>query len=1210
MLQGLLLAGTLIATGVAQSDEGNLTGTITDPGGNAIVNATVTASNLATGQTASAVSTSTGAYHLPALPVGTYSVSASAPGFQTTNRSGVEIQLETTSTLDISLVIGATSQTVNVVSNAPQLQTDSSDVSTVVTPRQVVDLPLSTNGSAIRNASDFVFLTPATYGTGTNGGNFEAGVGGGQAMGSEILYDGASIVTQSFGDAFETNTLPSVEAIGEFKVIISGIPAQYGRTTSGIQSYTTKSGTNEWHGGIFDLYHNTALDANTWFNNLSIAQSGKTAANSTPSDTKNEYGVLLGGPVRIPHVYDGRNKTFFFFSWGQFRQNKGFTNLETIPTPANLAGNFQANLTSTVLGSNPCDGSAIYEGQVFDPTTTRVLPNGTQCRTAYPNNIVTTPLSPAALAIAKLIPPPTNSSLTNNYNSAGTLPIIDTTYTIRIDHSFDDKNKIFGTYNYRDDIETYTQAFLWLPTSPYITKQNIPVHLFRLGYDHIFSPTLLNHVVLGATSILDAQSYLTVQQGVDWSSELGLPGGSGPLFPGITTNEGSTVPFGNPQNNAGYNGAIRDGSAIISDNLIWNKGRHSLTIGGEYRYLLSISSFISPTNGNFQFSREQTAADIATASGSGNGVASFLLGQVASVVSTRNLVSLRNLGHYAAGYIQDEFKYNRELNLSLGLRYDVDIPFREEHDFGSSFSPTAVNTGAAGTGNLGALIFAGTGAGRSGVSSRWQSIYYKNIEPRIGFAWSPSFLHQKAVLQGSYSMIRAPLLDWGEEYNGIPTGFASNVTVSNIANPFGVAELFDQGSPVTPGIVSPNIYGVPATSQSFNFDPSQLNNSQIYWGKKSFGEPGLSQLWSLSVQQQLATDLIFTLGYLGEVGTNLGSNLLFVNDLNPQYFGLGAHLNDTISSASPVDGAAPPYAGFNGTVAQALRPYPQYTYVNTAAYGENKGHLSSHVMTLKLERRYHNGLNLLGSYTWSKIITDTGGIGGGNLGGDYISTIQNPFDLKTEKAVSPENVPNLFVVSYIYDLPFGRGRRFLGDSGRLNGVVGGWSVTGIQRYQSGQPISFGCATSIPGMAIAQEGTTHCVRWNLVPGQPLHSAARGNGSFNPAISGRNIWYNASAFSDPNANVTLESGLPYSFGNKPSYQTNDSMFPYYEEDFGLTKRTAVTERVNAVFRVEMFNAFNRHIWGAPDSEPYNGSAFGTVASLANSPRALQLMLRFQF
>jgi hypothetical protein len=1206
-LSTLLFAACLVTMATAQSNSGSLRGTITDSAGNAVPNATVTATNQGTGQVTTTTSSDVGSYRFAVLQVGTYTVSASAPGFKKTDHTGVQIQLETTASLDVSLVVGAPTENIQVTADAPRVQTDSSDVGTVVTPQQVVDLPLSTNGSAIRNASDFVFLTPATFGTGTNGGNFQAGVGGGQTMGSEILIDGASIQLQSFGDVFVTNQLPSVEAIGEFKVLVAGIPASQGRTSSGVQSYTTKSGTNAWHGSAYEILHRTELDANTWFNNLSIAQNGKSAANATPSDDKDEYGVSLGGPLWIPHVYNGKDKTFFFFSWGQFRQDKGYTMLWTIPTEANLAGDFSANLSTTSVGANPCDGTTVYEGQIFDPTTTKTLGDGTQCRTAYPGNRITTPLSQVALAIAGYIPHPTTAGLVNNYNAAGTLPIIDTTDTIRIDHLFGAKDKIFGSYNVRDDVTTYTQGHLWLPVSPYITKQDIPNHQFRLGYDHFFSSNLINHALIATSQTRDKQAYLTNFQGVQWSQKLGVLGGEGYMFTGTYPNEGSTVPFGDIQNNAGYNGSIDDETGIISNSVLWNKGRHSLTMGGEYRYMLSVSSFISPLQGQFQYGREQTAATIATASASGNGIASFLLGQVASVQSVRDLVSLRNLGHYIAGYVQDEFKLNRQLNLSLGLRYDVEVPFREEHDYGSNFSPTTINTGAAGTGTLGAMIFGGSGPEQSG-STRWQHTYYKNIEPRVGFAWSPPWLQQRVAVQGSYALTKLPFVYWQQEYS-LPNGFASNVTINNNANPFGAAELLDPTSPVTPSIAYPSTYGVPATAMSPNFDRSQLNGAQIYWGQADFGKPGESNIWSLLTQTQLATDLLFTLGYVGQAGVYLGSNLLYVNDLHPSYFNLGAHLNDTFSNGtSEVDGVPAPYPGFTGTVAQALRPYPQYTYVNTSAYGENVGHLSFHSMIVKLERRYHNGLNLMASYTWSKNISDTAGIAGGSLGGIYVGSTQNPFDRKTEKALGQIDVPNLFVVSYIYDFPFGRGKQFLNSSRAQDLIAGGWSLTGIQRYLSGQPVAFGCATSIPGMYVNQEGATHCVRWDLVPDQPIHSEARRNGSFNPAIAGKNVWYNPSAFSDPNANVT--GTTPYRFGNKPDFQADDRGFPYYEEDWGLVKKFPITEKLNFIFRAELFNAFNRHIFGNPDSQPYDGAAFGTVGGLANNPRTTQFTFRVQF
>jgi Carboxypeptidase regulatory-like domain len=1177
----------------AQSNEGALAGTILDPSGNAVTGAVVTAANAATGQSFKIVTTADGQYRFPVLTIGDYRVTVSATGFKNADRTGVAVQIQSTTSLDIQLSVGSSTETVTVNAEAPQLQTESSDVGTVVTPRQVLDLPLSTNGSAIRNSQDFVFLTPATYGTGTNGGTFEGGVSGGQAFGSEILFDGASLQVESFGDGFANEILPSVEATGEFKVLIGGIPAQYGRTTGGVQSYASKSGTNSFHGGAFELFRNTDLDANTWFNNLSRAQNGSNNGNATPADKKNNYGVLLGGPVWIPKVYDGRNKTFFFFAWEQFRQNQGYQGLITIPTQANLAGDFSQNLTSTVLGTNPCDGTPIFQGQIFDPTTTRTLEDGTQCRTAYPGNKITSGLSSVSQAIAKYVPQPSNGNLTNNYNFAGSYPIISTTETIRIDQSFGANDKIFGSYNVRDNVRNNNiGGLLQLPVTSFLTFQDLPTHLVRVGYDHIFSPTLLNHALIGYTRVLNKEAFITATQGKDWSSTVGLPGGSGPLFPGIGISEGSTVSLGNiePLGNQGYNSKISDNSYSLADSVSWTKGRHNLAFGGEYRYELSISGFVSLTNGNFAFGREQTSADVATSAGSGNGVASFLLGQVGNVYGTNSLVTVHNVGQYYAAYVQDEFKYNRDLNLSLGLRYSVDLPFKEGHDIGSQFDPNAINPA---TGNNGALVFSGSGAGRSGLSSRWVDVYYKGFQPRVGLTWSPSFLNHKTVFSATYNILDAGIFEWQQIYAGIPAGYSLTAQVNNVANPFAPAELLDPSSAPSQ-TVNPGVYGVPSAGSSVNYDPSQLNNQSIPWNQRGFGRPGFYQTWSGTLQQQVATDLIFTLGYLGSRGTHLPSNLLSVNNLPVSAFGLGATLSNPATTL--------PYQSFSGTVAQSLRPFPQYSFINTAAFGENEGQLSYNAMTAKLERRFHNGLNLLASYTWSKILTDTGNIIGGSLGGAYTANIQDPNNLRAEKAVSPQDTPQIFVLSYLYDLPFGKNKTFLSHGRALNYVVGGWSISGIQRYQSGQPIGFSCATGVPGYS-------NCIRWNLVNGQQIQTSARRNKSFNPAVPGQNLWYSPAAFSDPNANVSAASGEPYRFGDKPSYQSNDRNFPYYEEDFGLIKRTPISDNVDLQFRAEFFNAFNRHVFGGPDTNPYD-SGFGTVGGLNNSPRQGQLTLRVEF
>lgn len=474
-------------------------------------------------------------------------------------------------------------------------------------------------------------------------------------------------------------------------------------------------------------------------------------------------------------------------------------------------------------------------------------------------------------------------------------------------------------------------------------------------------------------------------------------------------------------------------------------------------------------------------------------MASFLLGQVANAYATNSLVTVRNVGQYSAIYAQDEFKVNRDLNLSLGLRYNVDLPFKESHNIGSQFSPDFINPA---TGTKGALVFSGHGPNRDGFSSRWSNVYYKSVEPRLGLAWSPSTFNHTAVFSATYNILNAPILEWQQIYAGVPAGYSLTGQFNNLSNPFGAAALLDPSSTVSPGIVNLGKYGVPPVGSAVNFDRTQLNGQSIPWSQRGFGRPGFYQTWSATVQQQFVTDLVFTLGYLGSRGAHLGSNLLSLNNINPSNFALGAALNNQATNL--------PYSNFNGTVAQSLRPYPQYSYINTAAYGENQGQLSYNAMIAKLERRFHNGLNLLASYTWSKILTDTSNIIGGSLGGAYVANIQNPFNLRAEKAVSPQDTPHIFVISYLYDLPFGKNKTFLSHSHGSNYVVGGWSFTGIQRYQSGQPIGFSSATGVPGF-------NNGIRWNLVQGREIQSQARRDRSFNPAIpaktSGTTRWLSA-------------------------------------------------------------------------------------------------------
>src|SRR5260370_10258107 len=366
----------------------------------AVVNGTgVTATGANTGAVYKTTSTDTGACRISDMQVGNYNLTVTAAGFKTSEQKGLVVQINTTSSLDITLQPGAVTDTLTVLADVPTLQTETSDIGTVVSERQIMELPLAVNAtgqSHLRSPETFVFLTPGTTGPGSandSTGLFQSKLAGGQNSGHEVLLDGASRSVRDMASAFDT-TAPSVERLEEFKVTTSRVPAEFGRTTGGVESFTTKSGTNNYHGTLYDIFRNEDLNAKEWFQNF--------RGQPKDIDKKNNYGGSVGGPVWIPKLYRGRDKTFFFFSWEQYRQKQGSTATSTVPTDKERAGDFSFLLNpSNVFVTNPCDNTPIIQGQIFDPPTTKTV-YGVQCRPAFPNNKV--PLNTVAQNIIKFVP--------------------------------------------------------------------------------------------------------------------------------------------------------------------------------------------------------------------------------------------------------------------------------------------------------------------------------------------------------------------------------------------------------------------------------------------------------------------------------------------------------------------------------------------------------------------------------------------------------------------------------------------------------------------------------------------------------------------------------------------------------------------------------------------------------------------------------------
>jgi Carboxypeptidase regulatory-like domain len=1218
MMGAVLFALLLHLPALAQLDTGSISGTVTDSSGSAVKEAAIIAKETSTGTSYKTVSSATGYYVFPSVRSGTYEVRAALPGFKTEVYTGVAVTVASHVGRDIMLAVGAVSETVSVTADTLTLETESSEVDTNITKEQVYDLPLAVTGN-LRSISTLEFLVPGAVGPGTSAGGsaFQmTKIAGGQTEGTDYLVDGITTNRQENGSGSFDIIAPSVESIQEFHVDISGMSAEFGRTTGGLANYKTRSGTNSYHGTAFDYYKNAVLDGNNWFNN------GYLAANPTdsqllkrPPDTKNNWGISLGGPLRIPGLYDGHDKTFFLFSFEQLLYHTGASVTSNIPTPAELGGNgqyfdFSSTLGGPILDSNgnPVMGGCgntvpLFFGEIFDPAH-----EANECNNvAFPNNHI--PIgreSQVAKAVLQYMPTPNLTGGTNNFVYSTTDSIAQTVFSIRIDQNLGQKHKIWGFFSDRENADHGVGANLPPPlTSAGGGGVDQYGKLTRGGWDWVLSPALVNSLTFGANRSNNYNLSAAARMGKDWDSTLGIANGSGPVFPGFVFN-------GSPYPNFGENDDAQDvdNTIALNDIIHWQHGAHSLNFGGEvqyhqYSFISKIGGTCSGTSGCFNFFANQTASDTTYEGRDGNAFAAFLLGQSGTANALNQIHAPRWITHTAALFVQDNWKVKTNFTLNLGLRWSFDTPRHEADGDTAIFSPTTPNTGAAGF--PGSLVFAGKGSGRNGnVGETWAQTYYKDFEPRVGFAWSPSFMHNY-VLRGSAGIYYGPLVyaDFGQ---GTLQGFTANQT------------LFT-GDPLSGPLVDA---GLPALPNTPDLDPTQSNGQGVDYIAPSFGRPAMVGSWNLENQIQLSPDLFFSLGYIGNHATRLHGLLNYPNDIPQSDLSMGTCLLFFAVAPCPNGFNSPPLQpypgfscasgctyGFSEPVEQALRPFPQVGYINEDSYLQNVGQSSYDALEAKLERRFRNGLNILVSYTFSKTITDADSIQ------PFYSTLQsqggtqNPYNLRAEKAVSNQDVPNNFVASYIYELPVGRGKHFLSGTPRpVNAIIGGWRISGVNRYLGGQPISFFGANGIPGF-------DNGIRPNRVPGQ----AVRRPGPFNPFLfnntgttgydptSGACTtgYWNCGFLTDPNPNPGVD--VPYVFGNMPRNSSDIRSFPFYDEDMSLAKTFSITERVKAEFRGEFFNVFNRHVFNKPDSGVQDTN-FGQVGTTLLGPRNGQFVLRINF
>jgi hypothetical protein len=1261
---------------IAQVSSGAIAGNVQDSSGAVVANATVTATNEATHTVTTIKSTSAGAYRFPDLPLGTYTVTAVAPGFSTATSTGVIVQISSTSALDIKLAPGQVSETVTVDASGLRLETESSDIDGTVSNKQIEDLPLSLAAGigGLRSPETFVFLLPGTTGPGsgtsgnTGNGVFFSRISGGQAYGGEVLLDGASIQRSENGSSFD-ETSPSIEALQEFKVTTSNPSAEFGRSTSGIESFATKNGTNDFHGTAYSIIKNRIFDANNWFNNGYTVLDCKGVSEidcpySKPQDSKFDYGGVFSGPVWVPHLYNGHNKTFFLFAWEKYQYTPGSVIVSTVPTAAERNGDFSDVLGGYVPGGtpyngqnlfvNPCTGLPVQFNQIYDPRTTKEISPGVFCRTPFPNNQVPTTLfSSTAAALSKGLPLPNQAPQSTdvfgyigNYAYTGVAPNNNTTYTVRIDQSFGDRNKVFATYNTRQNTKLTGAPDFPEPFNNNGYAQAFTTHYIRGGWDFTFSPNWLNHLNLGynRTNSVNLSSEFNTK---DTASAAGLQYDYSKFYPSIAfPSPDAPSSWGQQQNGVNIDNGLR-----VDDMVSWQKGKHSIRFGVDWRHQVYSTNLYNVDN--FNFYRDQTAAVSNSCCASGNPFASFLLGEVGQAGQTVYNVNPRWKSYYLAGFVQDDIKISGNLTVNVGFRYDVDLPRHEAFNRTSDFSFTAPDAAAGGL--PGALVFGTT----CHCDSAWANPWYKDFAPRIGFAYVLPNTKGKLALRGGGAIIYGPLQynDFGgsmlQGYN-IGRGVALGGTATQ-GGAFTPAFRLDSTSPADPQ--NSNI-GFPDYSYAPNTDPTQLTAQN---GPGSFqavggdlilprdGRPSMTSDWNLQLQDQFAQDLIFSLGYIGEVSQNLRSGFLTnFNNISTSNFGLGDLLSNNqynIPEGGASNGYSAPYSTFTGTIGQSLRPFPQYDYIADDCCLENLGHSTYNAMVVSLERRFRDGLNVQASYTWAKILTDADSL----IPFSYTSNNQREqaeysSNLKGDKAVSVQDLKHQFSLSYLYQLPFGHGRKWVNQNRGLNYLVGGWEVGAIQRYSSGQPVGFGCATGIPyyqncimfSAGPASNGATQFASAAYKSNKNGPSVFNGESWFKPAyrVPGTNgasdpgVPMSQAAFVDQNREgvdwprpYTAGCGTPsspcsfapFSLGNLPRVTEAITGPLYLAEDISLMKDFPIRERVTFQLKGEAFDVFNRHRMGLPDLAPGDSSqstGFGIPTGVDYGPRNLQVSGRITF
>lgn len=1111
-----------------QGDRGAITGVITDKSGAVVPSAVIEVVNTATNARLETVSTSTGAYRLVGMTVGSYDLTIKATGFNAYVQRGLQIQTNQTATIDVSLTIGAVTESVLVEGGAPLIQTESADVGMVVGSKQFLDMPL-TLGGGIRNPSNFIKLSPGVSPTGT----WTKSISGGGGFQDQVYYDGIALSRGDLSNDAEVN--PSVDAIAEFKLITNNYSAEYAHAMGGVTSFTMKSGTNDLHATGFYFGRNEKLDARGFF-----------PASRAPSK-QNEWGGTMGGPVVLPKIYNGKDKTFWFFSFDQFyRRGGALAGLNTLPTSRMVQGDFSE-----------------IPRVIYDPTSSA----DPASRTPFPGNRI--PANRISAVSAKMLPylpaPELPGFVNNSIAPLGSPSADERTVGFKIDHAFSTNHRISGVYNdtYRPSIKSPGSSRL-IPVGGMqetallnYNLQKVRTNVLHLNFDSNLSPTTLNHVGLGYSRFRNPNFSLGFNQG--WTQpnggKLGLRGLQFDLFPTVNFNTEGYTRFGDDIASDNY---FHTFTAL--DTLTMIRGNHTIKIGGEIQRHRDNYRNFGNGGGTFNFTRQTTG--LSTNTNTGDAFASFLLGEVQSG-SAFFRDSIPGGRYTVLGFfVDDTWKLTSKLTMTLGLRWEPVIP---HSDPANRISYMDINLPNPAAGNLpGAMRYGGT----PNNGNRYLDILWNNYAPRLGLAYR---MTDRTVIRGGAGIFNSNYINQGL---GLPA-FGFSATASFASADAGTTPAFNWDGGFPQNFRRPPV-----------IDPTAANRQGVTTVLPDQYNLPYKIQWNLTVEHQFARDLSMSFAYVANAGRHLYATQN-INQLPQQYEGLPLSLLTARVDSPTAQGAGyrEPFPGFTqlwgaqGTVAQALRPFPQYAGVNI--YGSTYGNSNYQSFQYKLDKRYARGLTSTVAYTWSKFLTDAAMF-------DDNPAQQTAF--RREKSYHPSDYPHVFTFSLVWDVPFGPGRKWTSGNHLVSGLLGGWQLATVNSYTSGSRLFVTTSNSLPFFNIGQ-------RPDLVSTDIRSSVSMSD--YDPNDPSRNSYLQRSAFAAPQ---------PGKYGSAPR-ALEDRGPMRLDESFAVFKQTKIGERVTHQFRVEMQNPLNRTVFGNPITD-FTSAAFGRIASTQIGPRNIQLGMKLIF